>query len=57
MNLKTLQKGNKKRQSNSLYRMWLQEINNIPNQNDIKKIQHKEAVHRYRFINKQLNKT
>ena len=29
MNLKTLQKGNKKKQSNSLYRMWLQEINNI----------------------------
>ena len=57
MNLKTLQKGNKKKQSNSLYRMWLQEINNIPNQNDIKKIQHKEAVQRYRFINKQLNKT
>ena len=57
MNLKTLQKGNKKKQSNSLYRMWLQEINNISNQNDIKKIQHKEAVQRYRFINKQLNKT
>ena len=57
MNLKTLQKGNKKKQSNSLYRMWLQEINNIPNQNDITKIQHKEAVQRYRFINKQLNKT
>ena len=57
MNLKTLQKGKKKKQSNSLYRMWLQEINNIPNQNDIKKIQHKEAVQRYRFINKQLNKT
>ena len=37
--------------------MWLQEINTIPNQNDIKKIQHKEAVQRYRFINKQLNKT
>ena len=37
--------------------MWLQEINNISNQNDIKKIQHKEAVQRYRFINKQLNKT
>lgn len=57
MDLKTLQKGNKKKHSNSLYRMWLQEINNIPNQNDIKKIQHKEAVQRYRFINKQLNKT
>ena len=39
------------------YKRWLQEINNISNQNDIKKIQHKEAVQRYRFINKQLNKT
>ena len=57
MNLKTLQKGNEKKYSNLLYRTWLQEVNNFPNQNDIKKIQHKEAVQRYRFINKQLNKT
>ena len=37
---KTLQKINRKNNSNSTYRDWLLEINNIPNVKDLKKIKH-----------------
>ena len=37
--------------------MAFKQINKISNQDDLKKIKHKEAVHRYRFINNKLNKT
>ena len=57
MDFETLQKINKKNNSNSQYRMWLSQINKISNSDDLKKIKHKEAVHRYRFINNKLNKT
>ena len=57
MDFETLQKINKKNNSNSQYRMWLSQINKISNLDDLKKIKHKEAVHRYRFINNKLNKT
>ena len=57
MDFETLQKINKKNNSNSQYRMWLLQINKISNSDDLKKIKHKEAVHRYRFINNKLNKT
>ena len=57
MDFETLQKINKKNNSNSQYRTWLSQINKISNLDDLKKIKHKEAVHRYRFINNKLNKT
>ena len=57
MDFETLQKINKKNNSNSQYRLWLSQINKISNSDDLKKIKHKEAVHRYRFINNKLNKT
>ena len=56
IDLKTLQKINKKNNPNSVYREWLLEINNIPNVNDLKKIKHKEAIERYKFIKNKLNK-
>ncbi len=43
--------------SSSLYRTWLSHIKKNQNLDDLKKIKHKEAVHRYRFINSKLNKT
>lgn len=54
---KTLQKINRKNNSNSTYRDWLLEINNIPNVKDLKKIKHTEAIERYKFIKNKLNKT
>ena len=54
---KTLQKINRKNNSNSTYRDWLLEINNIPNVKDLKKIKHIEAIERYKFIKNKLNKT
>ena len=57
MDFETLQKINKKNNTNSQYRIWLSQINKISNLDDLKKIKHKEAVHRYRFINNKLNKT
>ena len=57
MDFETLQKINKKNNTNSQYRIWLSQINKISNSDDLKKIKHKEAVHRYRFINNKLNKT
>ena len=57
MDFETLQKIHKKNNSNSQYRTWLSQINKISNSDDLKKIKHKEAVHRYRFINNKLNKT
>ncbi|MFL2611139.1 MAG: ferrous iron transport protein B [Flavobacteriaceae bacterium] len=54
---KTLQKINRKNNSNSTYRDWLLEINNIPNVKDLKKIKHVEAIERYKFIKNKLNKT
>ena len=57
MDFETLQKINKKNNTNPQYRIWLSQINKISNLDDLKKIKHKEAVHRYRFINNKLNKT
>ena len=54
---KTLQKINRKNNSNSTYKDWLLEINNIPNVKDLKKIKHIEAIERYKFIKNKLNKT
>ena len=57
MDLETLQKIDKENNSIPLYRVWLSQINKISNLSDIKRIKHKEAIQRYRFINKKLNKT
>ncbi len=57
MDLETLQKIDKENNSIPLYRIWLSQINKISNLSDIKRIKHKEAIQRYRFINKKLNKT
>ena len=56
INPKTLQKINKKNSPNLIYREWLLDINNIANVNDLKKIKHKEAIERYKFIKNKLNK-
>ena len=57
MDLETLQKIDKENNSIPLYRVWLSQINKISNLSDIKRIKHKEAIQRYRFINKKLSKT
>ena len=57
MDLKTIQKINNENNSSSFYKRWLSQINKISNLDDLKKIKHKEAIHRYRFINNKLNKT
>ena len=57
MDFETIQKINNENNSSSFYKRWLSQINKISNLDDLKKIKHKEAVHRYRFINNKLNKT
>ena len=57
MDFETIQKINNVNNSSSFYKRWLSQINKISNLDDLKKIKHKEAVHRYRFINNKLNKT
>ena len=57
MDFETIQKINNKNNSSLFYKRWLSQINKISNLDDLKKIKHKEAVHRYRFINNKLNKT
>ena len=57
MDFGTIQKINNKNNSSLFYKRWLSQINKISNLDDLKKIKHKEAVHRYRFINNKLNKT
>ena len=57
MDFETIQKINNENNSSPLYKRWLLQINKISNLGDLKKIKHKEAVHRYRFINNKLNKT
>ena len=57
MDLEILQKINNENNSSSTYKTWVSEINKISNLGDLKKIKHKEAIHRYRFINIKLNKT
>ncbi len=57
MDFGTIQKINNENNSSLFYKSWLLQINKISNLEDLKKIKHKEAVHRYRFINNKLNKT
>ena len=57
MDFGTIQKINNENKSSLFYKRWLLQINKISNLDDLKKIKHKEAVHRYRFINNKLNKT
>ena len=57
MDFETIQKINNENNSSPFYKRWLSQINKISNLDDLKKIKHKEAVHRYRFINNKLNKT
>ena len=57
MDFGTIQKINNENNSSLFYKRWLLQINKISNLDDLKKIKHKEAVHRYRFINNKLNKT
>ena len=57
MDFETIQKINNENNSSLFYKRWLSQINKISNLDDLKKIKHKEAVHRYRFINNKLNKT
>ena len=57
MDFETIQKINNKNNSSLFYKRWLSQINKISNLDDLKKIKHKEAVNRYRFINNKLNKT
>ena len=57
MDLEILQKINNENNSSSTYKTWVSEINKISNLGDLKKIKHKEAIHRYRFINNKLNNT
>ena len=57
MDFGTIQKINNENNSSLFYKRWLLQINKISNLEDLKKIKHKEAVHRYRFINNKLNKT
>ena len=57
MDFETIQKINNENNSSLFYKRWLLQINKISNLDDLKKIKHKEAVHRYRFINNKLNKT
>ena len=57
MDFGTIQKINNENNSSLFYKRWLSQINKISNLDDLKKIKHKEAVHRYRFINNKLNKT
>ena len=57
MDFETIQKINNENNSSPIYKRWLSQINKISNLDDLKKIKHKEAVHRYRFINNKLNKT
>ncbi|MEC8598735.1 MAG: ferrous iron transport protein B [Bacteroidota bacterium] len=57
MDFETIQKINNENNSSPFYKRWLSQINKISNSDDLKKIKHKEAVHRYRFINNKLNKT
>ena len=57
MDLEILQKINNENNSSSTYKTWVSQINKISNLGDLKKIKHKEAIHRYRFINNKLNKT
>ena len=57
MDFGNIQKINNENNSSLFYKRWLLQINKISNLDDLKKIKHKEAVHRYRFINNKLNKT
>ena len=57
MDFGTIQKINNENNSSLFYKRWLLQINKISILEDLKKIKHKEAVHRYRFINNKLNKT
>ena len=57
MDFETIQKINNKNNSSLFYKRWLSQINKISNLDDLKKIKHKEAIYRYRFINNKLNKT
>ena len=57
MDFGTIQKINNENNSSLFYKRWLLQINKISNLEDLKKIKHKEAVHRYRFINNKLSKT
>ncbi len=57
MDFETIQKSKNENNSSRFYKRWLSQINKISNLDDLKKIKHKEAIYRYRFINSKLNKT